>query len=78
MLFLFVRLMNKSNRGVEKLLYKEVKFVLQNSLSFCLEGEMSGEFAGDGSGYSLTITKHYRSNLQRRKERISDTFFQDN
>jgi len=24
--------------------------------------DISGEFAGDGTGYSLTVTKHYRTN----------------
>jgi transposase len=90
MLFLFVRLMNKSNRDVEELLelfeplfgfkvsYKtierlysdeEVKLALHNLFILLLKDEgVSGEFAGDGTGYSLTITKHYRSNPKKRSK----------
>ncbi len=88
MLFLFARLMNKSNRDVEELLelfeplfgikvsYKtierlysdeEVKIALHNLFILLLKDEsISGEFSGDGTGYSLTITKHYRSNPKKR------------
>jgi len=88
MLFLFARLMNKSNRDVEELLelfeplfgvkvsYKtierlysdeEVKMVLHNLFILLLKDEgVSGEFSGDGSGYSLSITKHYRSNPKKK------------
>jgi len=84
MLFLFARLMNRSNRDVEELLelfeplfgfkvsYKtierlysdeEVKLALHNLFILLLKVEgISGEFAGDGTGYSLTVTKHYRIN----------------
>jgi transposase len=82
MLFLFARLMNKSNRDMEEVLillrplfgfevsYKsverlysdeEVKLALHNLFRLLLEDEgVSGDFAGDGSGYSLTMEKHYR------------------
>lgn len=88
MLFLFARLMNKSNRDVEEILelfkplfgfkvsYKSierlysdegVKMVLHNLLILLLQDEgVSGKFAGDGTGYSLTITKHYRSNPKKK------------
>jgi transposase len=88
MLFLFARLMDKSNRDIEELLelfeplfgikvsYKtierlysdeEVKMALHNLFILLLrEGGVSGEFSGDGSGYSLTITKHYRSNPKKK------------
>jgi transposase len=88
MLFLFARLMNKSNRDVEELLelfeplfgfevsYKsverlysdeEVKLVLHNLFLLLLEEEgVSGEFSGDGTGYSLTIEKHYRSSPKKK------------
>jgi len=87
MLFLFARLMNKSNRDVEELLelfeplfgikvsYKtierlysdeEVKMALHNLFVLLREEGVSGEFAGDGSGYSLTVTKHYRSNPKKK------------
>jgi|Deesub1362B_J571_1020462.scaffolds.fasta_scaffold17513_2 transposase len=88
MLFLFARLMNKSNRDVEELLelfeplfgfkvsYKtierlysdeEVRLAMHNLLILLLRDEgVSGEFAGDGTGYSLTITKHYRSNPKKK------------
>jgi len=84
MLFLFARMMNKSNRDVEELLelfeplfdisvsYKtverlysdeEVKTVIHNLFILLLDDEeLGGDVAGDGSGYSLIITKHYRSN----------------
>ncbi len=87
MLFLFARLMDKSNRDVEELLelfeplfgikvsYKtierlysdeEVKLALHNLFILLLEEEgVSGDFSGDGSGYSLTITRHYRSNPKK-------------
>lgn len=90
MLFLFARLMNKSNRDVEELLelfeplfgfrvsYKsverlysdeEVKLTLYNLLLLLLQDEgVSGSFAGDGTGYSLTVTKHYRSNPKKKGE----------
>ena len=88
MLFLFARLMNRSNRDVEELLelfeplfgfkvsYKtierlysdeEVKLALHNLFILLLRKEgISGEFAGDGTGYSLTVTKHYRTNPKKK------------
>ena len=87
MLFLFSRLMNKSNRDVEDLLemfgplfgvtvsYKyierlysdeEVKTVLHNLFILLLRDEdISGDFSGDGTGYSMTVTKHYRTNPKK-------------
>lgn len=83
MLFLFVRLMNKSNRDIEDLLvlfeplfgfqvsYKsierlysdpEVSIVLHNLFILLLKDEgISGDFAGDGTGYTLTVARHYRT-----------------
>lgn len=88
MLFLFARLMDKSNRDVEDLLelfeplfgfkvsYKsierlysdeEVKLVLHNLFLLLLRDEgVSGEFSGDGTGYSLTVEKHYRSSPKKK------------
>lgn len=88
MLFLFARLMNKSNRDVEDLLgmfeplfgvtvsYKsierlysdeEVKTVLHNLFILLLKEEgVSGDFSGDGTGYSMTVTKHYRTNPKKK------------
>lgn len=88
MLFLFARLMNKSNRDVEELLelfeplfgfktsYKsverlysdeEVRLVLHNLFLLLLEDEgVSGDFSGDGTGYSLAIEKHYRSDPKKK------------
>jgi transposase len=96
MLFLFARLMNKSNRDVEELLelfeplfgfkvsYKsierlysdeEVKMVLHNLLILLLQDEgVSGNFSGDGTGYSLTITKHYRNNPKKRSKDFNYVF----
>lgn len=87
MLFLFARLMNKSNRDVEDVLwlfkplfgitvsYKsierlysddEVQAVLHNLFILLLRNEgVSGDIAGDGTGYTLTITKHYRTNPKK-------------
>lgn len=83
MLFLFTRLMNKSNRDVEELLvlfeplfgfqvsYKyierlysdpEVRIVLHNLFILLLQDEgVSGDYAGDGTGYTLTVSRHYRT-----------------
>lgn len=82
-LFLFTRLMCKSNRDVENLLvlckplfgfqasYKyierlysddEVNLVLHNLFLLLLQDEgVSGDLSGDGTGYSLSVTKHYRT-----------------
>jgi len=84
LLFLFARLMGKSNRDVEDLLgmfeplfgvmvsYKyierlysdeQVKTVLYNLFVLLLdERGVSGDFSGDGTGYSVTVSRHYRSN----------------
>lgn len=88
MLFLFTRLMNKSNRDMEDLLvlfeplfgvkvsYKsierlysdpEVKTVLHNLFILLLRDEgVSGDFSGDGTGYSLSVTKHYRTDVTKK------------
>ena len=88
MLFLFARLMNKSNRDAEDLLemfeplfgvtvsYKyierlysdeEVKTVLHNLCILLLREEgVSDDFSGGGTGYSMTITKHYRTNPMKK------------
>jgi len=91
MLFLFTRLMNKSNRDVEDLLilfeplfgidkvsYKyierlysdpEVKTVLHNLFVLLLRDEgMSGDYSGDGTGYSLSVTRHYRTDVSKKKQ----------
>ena len=90
MLFLFTRLMNKSNRDTEELLelfeplfgfkvsYKaverlysdeELELVLYNLIELLLHDEgVSGSFAGDGTGYSLTVTKHYRTKPKKRSK----------
>lgn len=88
MLFLFTRLMQKSNRDVENLLglfkplfgfktsYKsverlysddEVLAVIRNLFVLLLNDEgISGKFSGDGSGYALTVTRHYRTNPHKK------------
>lgn len=90
LIFLFARLMNKSNRDTEELLelffpffgikmsYKsverlysdeEVQAVLHNLFILLLQDEeISGDCAGDGTGYSLDITKHYRTNPKKRSK----------
>ena len=46
---------------------EEVKLALHNLLVLLLKVEgVSGNFAGDGTGYSLTITKHYASNPKKK------------
>lgn len=88
MLFLYARMLNKSNRGMEELLevfqplfgfdvsYKtierlysdvEVSAALHNLFILLVKEEgVSGNFSGDGSGYSLSVETHYR--LQPRKK----------
>jgi len=89
MLFLFTRLMNKSNRdmedllilfeplfGINKVSYKyierlysdpEVKTVLHNLFILLLRDEgVSGDFSGDGTGYSLSVTRHYRTDVSKK------------
>ena len=96
MLFLFVRMMNKSNRDVEDLLvmfeplfgvtvnYKyierlysdeQVKTVLHNLFILLLREEgVSGDFSGDGTGYSLSVTQHYRTNPGKKGKRYLYVF----
>ena len=46
---------------------EEVKLALHNLFILLLREEgISGEFAGDGTGYSLTVTKHYRTNPKKK------------
>jgi transposase len=83
MLFLYARMLNKSNRGMEELLevfqplfgfdvsYKtierlysdeEVSAALHNLFILLVKEEGdSGNFSGDGSGYSLSVETHYRT-----------------
>lgn len=90
MLFLFTRLMNKSNRDMELIVgllrpllkedisYKyierlysdeEVMMVLHNLFVLLIKDEnVSGNLSGDGTGYSLTITKHYRSTPKKKSK----------
>lgn len=90
LIFLFARLMNKSNRDTEHLLevffpffgirmsYKsverlysdpEVQAVLHNLFILLLQDEdITGDCAGDGTGYSLNVTKHYRTNPKKRSK----------
>ena len=45
----------------------EVKMVLHNLFIFLLRDEgVSGDFSGDGTGYSLTVTKHYRTSPKKK------------
>ncbi len=87
-LFLFIRLMGKSNRDVEDLLvllrplfgfqvsYKyverlysdtEVHLVMHNLFLLLLRDEgVSGDLSGDGTGYSLSVTRHYRTDHSKK------------
>lgn len=89
-LFLFTRMMEKSNRDMEDILifcrplfgfdlsYKsierlysdmEVKVVLYNLFILLLRNEgISGDLSGDGTGYSLTVTKHYRTDARAHED----------
>lgn len=56
-----------SYKSVERLYSdEEVKLVLHNLFVLLLNGKTSGRLAGDGTGYSLTITKRYASNPKKR------------
>lgn len=96
MLFLFARMMNKSNRDVEDLLvmfgplfyvqanYKyierlysdeQVRMVLHNLFILLLRDEgISGDLSGDGTGYSLTVTKHYRTSPKKKGKQYLYSF----
>jgi len=56
-----------SYKYVERLYSDEqVEMVLHNVFMLMLNKEgVSGKFAGDGTGYSLLITKHYRTNPKK-------------
>ena len=44
----------------------EVRLVLRNLLRLLLDEDgVSGDFTGDGSGYSLSVSRHYRSDPRR-------------
>lgn len=46
---------------------EQVKTVLHNLFLLLLRDEgVSGDFSGDGTGYSLTMTKHYRTNPKKK------------
>jgi transposase len=57
-----------SYKYVERLYSNEqVEMVLHNVFMLMLNKEgVSGKFAGDGTGYSLLITKHYRTNPKKK------------
>ena len=57
-----------SYKYIERLYSDEqVEMVLHNVFMLMLKKEgVSGKFAGDGTGYSLLITKHYRSNPKKK------------
>lgn len=69
-LILFKPLLKKevSYKTIERLYSdKEVRLALHSLFVLLLKDEeISNEFAGDGTGYSLTITKHYASNPKKR------------
>jgi transposase len=57
-----------SYKSIERLYSdEEVKLVLHNLFLLLLRDEgVSGDFAGDGTGYSLSIEKHYRSKPKKK------------
>ncbi|MDR1992135.1 MAG: ISNCY family transposase [Nitrososphaerota archaeon] len=95
-LFIFVRLINKSNRQAEESLqylqpffdvelsYKyierlysdpEIKLVLHNVFVLPLKDEsVSGELAGDGTGYAVSVENHYRSSPEKHGKKFVHFF----
>lgn len=95
-LFLFTRMLDKSNRDTENLLlffkpllgmdvsYKyierlysdeEVRMAMHNLFILLLREEgISGNFSGDGTGYSLSITKHYRTGVKKESREYRYSF----
>lgn len=57
-----------SYKTIERLYSDEgVKLVLHNLFILLLQDEgVSGNMSGDGTGYSLTVTKHYRTNPHKK------------
>jgi len=54
---------------------EEVKACLYNLFVLLLKEEgTSGKYAGDGTGYTLSITKHYASNTKKRGKDFRYTF----
>lgn len=53
----------------------EVEMAIHNLHVLILKkkGVKSIDASGDGTGYSLTITKHYASEVQKRKDKIKET-----
>jgi transposase len=95
MLFLYARLMRKSNRGMEEImvwlrpfgcdvsyktierLYSDplVKMALHNLFILLLaEDKQSGKLSGDGTGYSLSVEDHYRTNISKRGKKFAYFF----
>ena len=57
-----------SYKSIERLYSDhEVKTVLHNLFILLLRDEgVSGDFSGDGTGYSLSVTRHYRSDVSKK------------
>jgi transposase len=57
-----------SYKSIERLYSDpEVKTVLHNLFILLLRDEgVSGDFSGDGTGYSLSVTKHYRTDVSKK------------
>jgi transposase len=91
MLFLYARLMRKSNRGMEETLlllspfgadisYKTierlysdplVKLALHNLFILLLEEDKpSGDYAGDGTGYALSVQDRYSANRPKKGKKF--------
>lgn len=95
-LFLLVRMLDKSNRGMSELLelfnplmtesvsYKtierlysdeQVRMALHNLFILLLKDEgVSGDCAGDGTGYSLSVTTHYRTGVKKKGKKFIYSF----
>ncbi len=96
MLFLFTRMIGRSNRDMENIImflkplsgitvsYKyierlysdeEVRMALHNLFILLLEEDgVSGDFSGDGTGYSLSITRHYRTGIKKESREYRYSF----
>lgn len=95
LLFLFSRMLEKSNRFMEDIVvffqplfgfqvsYKtierlysdeEVKLVLWNLHSILIEESQPENLSGDGTGYSISIKNHYRSDPKKKAKKFRYVF----
>jgi transposase len=68
--------MDVSYKYIERLYSdEEVRMALHNLFILLLRDEgISGDFSGDGTGYSLSITKHYRTGVKKESKEYRYSF----